>query len=92
MISPNRHACLPSCKREAQPPLLGMCMGDVSGTEELSAGPGRGWSERTKGHGIHYIQGGAAGAPHRCSYRGGQDGQTVTEGHGKGRYGEGNHK
>lgn len=80
MISPNRHARLPSCKREAQPPSSGCVRGHVSRTE-LSAGPGRGWSEN-KGpqHTLH-----PKGGTRLCSYReGGQDGQTVVEIHGKG--------
>lgn len=75
------HVSLHASEKHSLPPRD--VYGDVSGTEELSAGPGRGWSEN-KGprHTLH--PGGSRGAPHRCSYRGGQDGQTVTEVHGKG--------
>lgn len=85
MISPNRHARLPSCKREAQPPSSGCVRGHVSRTE-LSAGPGRGWSENKGATAYTTSKGGKSrGATRLCSYREGeQDGQTVIEIHGKG--------
>lgn len=69
MISPNRHAFLPSCKREAQPPSSSGCVRDTCVTHGAQRWPGAKMEREQRATAIHYIQG-SRGA-RRCSYRGG---------------------
>lgn len=86
-----QQACMsPFMQARSTASLLGMCMGTCQARRSSALARGEDGA-RTKGHGIHYIQGGAGGTPPVLIQRG-TGWPNSHRGTRKRKYGEGNHK